>query len=504
MRKRIRESLCIKVFLVTMLLLLSMGMLAYGMLAVLMPKTYSNTLNENLDRLAETFISELKKTEYQDSGGLFAQFLQMDEISSVELYAEDGTQAPIPSGQPGIGEKTYDSSEQEGMEGGWVQQQSTAVYAEEDGETSPILSNSYYFSFQGEKARYMLKVYGEAGELAELQASFLRVLPALLGAVLGASLLASWLFSYAITKPVLKISRISQEMSELNLDWQLGSPRPDELGKLESSLHFLSQKLAAAISDLQSANERLTEDIAHEKALEQARLDFFSAVSHELKTPITIIKGQLEGMLLGVGVYQDHKKYLARSLEIANLLERMVQELLTVARLETSQGGSREDWFDCVKMVQGYLGSQEDFIAQKELEVHCSLPEQAFLSGNQLLMEKVFSNLIGNAVKYTPQGGEIFLSACVQQKNFVFTVENTGTFIPEEAFPKLFDAFYRVEQSRNRSLGGSGLGLYIVQKILGQYGSVCVAENTERGVQFSFALGQLGRQTQMGEGRIEK
>ncbi len=546
MRKKIQESLSAKVFLVTMLLLSGMGLLAYGLLAVLMPQTYSNTLNENLDRLAKEFISELEKAAYQDSGGLFAQFLQMDEIRSAELYAENGEQVPVPVGpaemegqlapaleEAGLGEAPVSPSRQassfrqesilaqegtatyagevsreqqdaiayageEGRvqqeaatdagEGDWVQQDATA-YAGEDGEGSPILSNSYYFSFQGEKARYMLKVYGEAGELAELKAAFLRVLPVLACAVLGASFLASWLYSYIITKPVLKISRISQEMSELKLDWQLGSPRPDELGKLEGSLHFLSQKLAAAISDLQSANEKLTEDIAHEKALEQARLDFFSAVSHELKTPITIIKGQLEGMLLGVGVYKDHGKYLARALEVANMLERMVQELLTVSRLETSQGsGDRAERFDCVKLVQGYLGSQEDLAAQKGLEVHCSLPEEVFISGNQLLIEKVFSNLIGNAVKYTPQGGEIFLSACEKQGKYEFSVENTGAHIPEESFPKLFDAFYRVEQSRNRSTGGSGLGLYIVQKILAQHGSVCTVENTEKGVRFSFLL----------------
>ncbi len=511
MRKKIQESLSAKVFLVTMLLLSGMGLLAYGLLAVLMPQTYSNTLNENLDRLAKEFISELEKAAYQDSGGLFAQFLQMDEIRSAELYAENGEQVPVPVGpaemegqlapaleEAGLGEAPVLPSGQESAlaqeaatdagEGDWVQQDATA-YAGEDGEGSPILSNSYYFSFQGEKARYMLKVYGEAGELAELKAAFLRVLPVLACAVLGASFLASWLYSYIITEPVLKISRISQEMSELKLDWQLGSPRPDELGKLEGSLHFLSQKLAAAISDLQSANEKLTEDIAHEKALEQARLDFFSAVSHELKTPITIIKGQLEGMLLGVGVYKDHGKYLARALEVANMLERMVQELLTVSRLETSQGsGDRAERFDCVKLVQGYLGSQEDLAAQKGLEVHCSLPEEVFISGNQLLIEKVFSNLIGNAVKYTPQGGEIFLSACEKQGKYEFSVENTGAHIPEESFPKLFDAFYRVEQSRNRSTGGSGLGLYIVQKILAQHGSECTVENTEKGVRFSFLL----------------
>lgn len=157
LRKKIRESLSAKVFLVTMLLLSAMGMLAYGLLAVLMPRTYSNTLNENLDRLAKDFISELKLTQYQDSGGLFAQFLQMGEISSVELYAENGVQVPVPYFQAdraysaevyeeGDAQAPAPSCQMDGAEGR-VQQEATATYTEESGESSPILSNSYYFSF---------------------------------------------------------------------------------------------------------------------------------------------------------------------------------------------------------------------------------------------------------------------------------------------------------------------------------------------------------------------
>ena len=97
------------------------------------------------------------------------------------------------------------------------------------------------------------------------------------------------------------------------------------------SLNEMSQKLSASITDLKCANEKLQADIERERALEQAQLDFFSAVSHELKTPITVIKGQTEGMILNVGDYQDRNKYLVRSLEIINTMENMVQENLVLA-----------------------------------------------------------------------------------------------------------------------------------------------------------------------------
>ena len=104
------------------------------------------------------------------------------------------------------------------------------------------------------------------------------------------------------------------------------------------------------------------------------------------------------------------------------------------------------------------------------------------------MIEKVFSNLIGNAIKYSPKGATIDIEACQRQEKWYFNIENSGTHISEEALPKIFEAFYRVEQSRSRKTGGSGLGLYIVQKILQQHNSQCYVNNTEAGVRFSFEI----------------
>ena len=111
-----------------------------------------------------------------------------------------------------------------------------------------------------------------------------------------------------------------------------------------------------------------------------------------------------------------------------------------------------------------------------------------FMDGNKLLIEKVFSNLISNAVKYSPHGASVDIILQNTNGRFLFSVENTGTHIPEDDIPKLFDAFYRMEQSRSRRTGGSGLGLYMVQRILQQHNSYCEACNTENGIKFFFTI----------------
>ena len=476
MIRKIKSSLYAKVFLTTTAMLLCTSLLVFSLLAWLMPQTYSNRLNTVLDERAQRFVSELEQVAFPNSGGLFDQLLQDTEINSVELYNGKGEFVPLPTE---LFAEAWDGN--------------TAVHIEQTQmnelrKTVPLLSGSYHFSFSDSNERYMLIVYGAAEQIGELQQSFIRVFPFILLIVLAVAFIVSWLYSCMITKPVLEISRISEKMSNLQLNWTVDEQRTDELGTLGKSLNRLSHNLSVTLSDLQNANKKLEADIEHEKKLEQARTNFFSAVSHELKTPVTIIKGQLEGMLLGIGAYKDREKYLTRSLEIANTLETMVQEILTISRLETAGAEFKKDHLDCVQIIKSYLSETEDLIVGKDLQIYLDVPPSALITGNKMLMEKVFSNLIGNAIKYSPQGASIRISVHMEHEQIKFSVENTGAHIPEDSIPKLFDAFYRVEQSRSRKTGGSGLGLYIVREILHLHGSECTVCNTQAGIKFSFTI----------------
>lgn len=480
MIKNIKDSLSAKLCLITAFLLLFMGLAVYGLLAWSMPRTYANELNGALERRTQALISQLARSTPEESAGLFERFLQNDDIVRLELSDESGSPVPLPSRRP---ENTREESTTDDY--GLVME---AVAETADGDTAPLLSASYPFSFAGDDTRYILTVYGTAAQLAQLRQTFVQIFPILLLACVLTSLAVSWLYSFLITRPLLSLCRIARQMSEMELSWPLKGGRTDELGILEQSLHTMSERLSATLCELQSANERLAEDIRSERAREQARSDFFSAASHELKTPVTIIRGQLEGMLLRIGVYKDRDKYLARSLEAADRLQGMVQEILTISRLESSGTQLASEPFDLIPLVRSCLEEQEDLLAEKEQSVCRLLPASAWTSGNRLLLKQALASLIGNAVLYSPARARITIRIQASGDGWLCSVENSGVFLPEDELTRLFEPFYRREASRSRRTGGSGLGLYLVQKILQQYDSCCRAENTEDGVRFSFSL----------------
>ena len=219
-----------------------------------------------------------------------------------------------------------------------------------------------------------------------------------------------------------------------------------------------------------------------EKELELRRMEFFSAASHELKTPITIIKGQLQGMLCGVGRYKDRETYLAQSLEVTNSLEKMVQELLTVSRIEAPQYSCVKTHFDFTQFLRQRLAAFDDLFVQKELSVAINLLPDIYIDGDMGLLQKVVDNLLGNAATYSPPGNSIRVDLRQAEEKVYLTIENTGVHIPEDDISKLFEPFYRVEQSRNRQTGGSGLGLYIVKTIINLHNAEVSVQNTDDGV----------------------
>ena len=221
--------------------------------------------------------------------------------------------------------------------------------------------------------------------------------------ILLVAILASIVYSHYVTRPVLRISNGSKRMAELDFNWKCDEKRTDELGILAHSLNEMSQKLSAAMTNLKSANEKLQADIERERALEQAQLDFFSAVSHELKTPITVIKGQTEGMILNVGDYQDRNKYLVRSLEIINTMENMVQEILTVSRMKSSKVGLKKEIIQLSDILKQEYALFEDLIIPKGIDWNENISPDLSVIGDKALIQKVINNLISNGISSEEQ-----------------------------------------------------------------------------------------------------
>lgn len=482
MIKKIKSSLTLRVFLLTFVLLLAVSGVTYGFVAWTLPATYVSRLDSTLEQHAEELLMELKKSTLKTCDSLFAGFREKYGASAA-LEHPDGT-VTLP-GLKAAGRPLPDTTKEDNP------------FFDDPAEYNVLLpepedSKRYSFSFSDGGETYYLLITGKSEEVNQVTDTLLRILPWLVCLIVFVSLLTAWGYSRYLVRPVVRLSRSAQKMAGLDFAGRCDETRSDEIGALGKNLNDLSKKLSAALTQLQTANQRLEADMLMEREQEHRRLEFFSAVSHELKTPITVIKGQLEGMLQNVGAYKDRDKYLARSLEVACSMEGMVAEILNISRMEATGFTPSKTSFDFSELTREQLARYMDLIEQKRLTWNAELEEHLTVTADKKLMAQVVSNLMSNAIQYSPQEAALQLEVYAQRDEVFFSIENSGVQLPEEEIPRLFEAFYRVESSRNRKTGGSGLGLYLVGRILILHGAEYRIQNTSTGVRFSFSLPRKG------------
>ncbi len=472
---KLKNSLTTKIFLVTCLLLTAVCALTYGLIAQLMPLTYTVDQERLLAAQAERLVKQLEEYPLADCGPLLSQFtFQYGVPVSIQDSAGNvvGGVDPsdiIPTGEHGQWEMTPTHSSVEGIQ------------PNKENEDYIVHCIGTEFSFQDSSENCQLLIFASTRAVNQAAEALGHIWPWLAAAILLVSVLTSLFYAHFITRPIVRLSGISQKLSELDFSWRCRERRTDEIGTLAHNLDELANRLSHSMQELQAANDTLRKDVEREQHLEQAQRDFFSAVSHELKTPITVMKGQLGGMLDGIGVYADRDKYLARSLTVANQMESLVQELLTVSRME--RGGELSMIpVELTALIRNCLQNYDELFRQKEQEVVADLPPEIWSVGDPALLKKALGNLLSNAALYSPEDIKIWISARRKEDNIILNVENEGAHIAPEQLPHLFEPFFRSDPSRSRQTGGSGLGLYLVQKIAEQHGGSCQIQNTDRGV----------------------
>ena len=300
------------------------------------------------------------------------------------------------------------------------------------------------------------------------------------------SIIGSRIFSYYMKKPIVRMSRIAERMAEQDFDWYCPDERDDEIGRLAKSLNKLSDELSAALEKLSDKNLYLKNEIALEKERERRRMLFFSGVSHELKTPISVVIGQIEGMRSGIGVYKDRDKYLEKCSNTLNELVSFINEILLVSHIDMGDMDAQE-----IVKIDSILDEEIAFydglITEKNIELEYEVPDNVDFRGNEQLLKKALGNILGNAFKYTPEGGKVSVQLESQKDaenksgKVNLTITNSPAHIDEQHLPHLFEAFYRADTSNK---DGSGLGLYITGMVLEMFGAEYTIENTEDGVKF--------------------
>ncbi len=270
--------------------------------------------------------------------------------------------------------------------------------------------------------------------------------------------------------------------------WKCNIESNDEIGVLASSLNTMASRLQETMEELTNANNQLTDDVEKFKLLEEGRRNFFAAVSHELKTPLTILKGQIENMILGFGDYQNHEKYLPEALKATKDIEHLVKEIIAISKVESMDLADTLQEVSLKQTVNDTIQAILLLAQDKNIQIHEKINTDMVLYVNPNLWNKVLSNIIGNAVRHSPYGEDVFVTLQSSENGNTLVIENTGVAIPEADLRHMFTPFYRADKSRNKATGGNGLGLYIVKTILDLHGMTYLLRNTEQGVAFFLNL----------------
>lgn len=436
MIKKIRSSLWLKIFLLLATLLFVVSFLLYGIVMAVMPASYKYTLTSNYAEQIDQLITDLEYTNVDDATRKIYEFCIANNAGALL----QGKTTNLTFGDEILNEHLSGQ-----VEKGVSQTASTELLLED--------------------GIYSLQIITSPKAVNQLMETFWRLLPVIGIVVLAISLIASYFMTRSMTKPIIEISNISKRLTALDMTWRCDTNRTDEIGTLAINLNTMATQLANTLKELSEANNKLQADIEQERYQEKLRVDFFRAVSHELKTPITVLKGELEGMIYQVGEYKDRDLHLRQSMRTVNEMEALVKEILSASRmagidfsLTLSDINLSQLILECCRTWQGIA---EDKGQQFLVEIDASKTYH----GDAVLLQKAISNIISNAVTYSPEQAAI----TVTLRDSELRIENNGASLDADSLKHIFEPFYRGDASRNRKTGGSGLGLYIVKTILDRH-----------------------------------
>lgn len=332
---------------------------------------------------------------------------------------------------------------------------------------------------------------------------------------LAGTFLAWWLSS-VIMKPIRQLTDISVRMKNLDFSAKYDGGGRSELDILGKNMNDMSQKLEETIAALRTANNDLQRDLDRRNREEEMRQDFLANVTHELKTPLALIRGYAEGLQDGIADDPESREfYLDTIIDESEKMNMIVQKVLMLNQLEFGDGSVSMENFDIADMIRNYLESASLLAQQENVSLRFEQDKPVFVWGDPFLIQEVFQNYYSNALHHVDfpsvtEGSDsqkkddgnqeheehaekvIDIRCQIIDERVRVTVFNTGKPIPEKSLPHIWEKFYKVDKARTRAYGGSGVGLSIVKAIMDLHHRAYGVENYDNGVAFWFELDHSG------------
>ncbi|MGL6200414.1 MAG: ATP-binding protein [Lachnospiraceae bacterium] len=452
---KIRNSLISKIFLGITTVLIAVCLLIFVSLRILMPTAFENEQSTQLITNLQSLLTQLEASSPNDFDTYITSFA-IENSANVFISDENGNTISSVN----VSKGNDDSSQGRGTI---------------TGATSFLNNGKTYYIEAG--------IAGNAVD--QITGTFVRIFPYILIIIIFISALAAFLYARILAKPIVDISHISRKMTALDMTWRCDIKRSDEIGVLADSLNQMAASLDNALTELRTANEKLQEDIEWERRQEKQRKDFFAAISHELKTPVAVLKGELEGMICNVGKFKDRDTYLQEAFETAESIEKLVKEIMSLAKMNMDEMKLHLQDILLNDLVTDCLKAYEEPAAAKQITVRQNFEDELLCYADYMNLKKAVSNIIGNAVHHSPEKAFIDITIRKSGDKGILMIENSGVHVSQEEIERVFEPFYRIDKSRSRHTGGSGLGLHIVKTILDMHGFEYSLENTDTGVKFT-------------------
>jgi heavy metal sensor kinase len=293
-------------------------------------------------------------------------------------------------------------------------------------------------------------------------------------AILALSI-GGWFLAGRALAPVVRISRAARKINAENLYQRLPTTgTQDEIAQLAETFNSMLARLESSFDKVRQ---------------------FTGDASHELRTPLAILKGETEVALRWAKEPEELRGTLESNLEEINRMDRILEDLLALAKSEAGELNLNIVEFSLSDLLQDLYLQGRTLGTPKKISVSLNLhvTEEIWIEGDQLQLTRMFLNLLANAIKYTPEGGKVSISLAVRGHEAVVEVADTGIGIAAEHLSHIFDRFYRVDEARNRQVGGTGLGLAIVKSIIDAHaGRIDVESSPDQGSAFTIYLPLAG------------
>ena len=301
--------------------------------------------------------------------------------------------------------------------------------------------------------------------------------------------------SRKFTDPILELNGIAKKMSNLDFSHKYRiTDADDEINNLGKSINTMSDKLEKTIKQLRNTNIELEKDIEEKSKIDEMRKSFISDVSHELKTPIALIQGYSEGLLENVNTDEENRRFYAEViLDETNKMDRLVKQLLELMKLEYGKREFNDTVFNIVELEQEIIKKSKVMLEEKKVQMIFDNSKEINVVADDFYIEQVITNYFTNAIKNVQERNskniiKIENEVDIEKNKVRVKVFNTGDNIKDEDMTRIWNRFYKVDTSRNREQGGTGIGLAFVKAIMNNYGNNYGIVNKEDGVEFYFEL----------------